>query len=84
MQECIAARLTIDLLQPVTVFRLDDVPARRVEECLQPSGANARHDPVKALPVQVDDPEHVAEPAERLLGHGLPDVPFVQFGITDK
>ena len=51
---------------------------------LQVAGSDARHDPVERLPVQVDDPAHLAQAAGGLLGDRLPDVALVELGVADE
>ena len=66
-----------------SVLHLDDVPAARLELRAPLVDADARHDAVEGLAVEVDDPHDVAEAAGRRVGHGLPDVALVELGVAD-
>ena len=46
-------------------------------------GPRVGHDAVEALAIDVDDPQHVAEPPHDLLAQRLPDVALVQLGVAD-
>ncbi len=59
------------LLQQPPVLHGEHLPARGVEHALQPGGADVGHDPVEGLPVQVDDPDDLAE-LGRPSGRGSP------------
>jgi hypothetical protein len=73
----IAARPGEDRLQPAAVLGLEDMPATVAEEGFQAGGADARHDAVKALAVQVDDPEQIPEALDVVLGGCLPHVALI-------
>ena len=70
--------------QEMAVLGLDDVPSRVGEELHQLVDLHARDDAVQALTVDVDDPHHVAEPLQRRVGDGFPDVPLVQLGVAHQ
>ncbi len=42
------------------------------------------NNPVETLAVEVDNPDHIAETANRFLSHRLPDIAFVQLCIAHK
>ena len=70
-------------LEPAAVLGLQHLPAGGPEHLLQAPDADARHDPVEALPIEVHEHGHVAQPWQRVLQHGLPDVALVQLGVAD-
>ena len=80
----VATRFAHRRFQPGAVLRLEDLPAGAGEERLQPRRAHAGDDPVETLPVEVDDPDDVAQPLDRLLGDRFPDIPLVQLGVADE
>ena len=71
-------------LEQAPVLRLDGVPAGRREHALDPPDADAGHDPVQALAVEVDDHRDVAELAQALLEDRLPDVALVELRVADQ
>ena len=62
---------------PPVYLQLQHLPARRLEQLLELRRPDHGHDPVEALAVQVDDPEHVAEAACLPLEHRLPEAALV-------
>ena len=80
----VAARAAHRRFEPGAVLGLEDLPAGAGEERLQPRGAHAGDDPVETLAVEVDDPDDVAEPLDRLLGDRFPDIALVELGIADE
>ena len=43
-----------------------------------------RHDPVERLPVDVDDPQHLAELRDQRVDDRLPDRALVELGVADE
>ena len=76
--------LGVGVAQPPAVLQLDHLPARRLELPLELVRLDDRDDAVEALPVQVDDPEHVAEPAGLRLDDRLPEVALVELGVAEQ
>ena len=72
------------LAQATAVLELDHLPAARPEVRLELGGADSRDHAVERLPVQVDDPEDVPEPARQRLGERLPDVPLVELRVAEQ
>ena len=72
------------LLQQVPVLDRQYLPTGGGEHPLQPGGAEDRDDPVQALPVQVDDPDHLAQLADHRVEHGLPAGALVQLGVAEE
>ena len=70
-------------LEPAAPPQLAHAPAVGAEELGELARAPIGDHAIEALPVHVHDPEHVAEPCERLLAQRLPDVAFVELGVTD-
>ena len=70
--------------QAAAVLELDHLPAARAEVRLELGGADPGDHAVERLPVQVDDPEHVPEPARQRLRERLPDVPLVELGVAEQ
>ena len=70
--------------QPTAVLDLDDVPAGGLELPAPLVDPDAGHHPVQRLPVEVDEPHHVAEAGGRRVGDRLPDVALVQLGVADQ
>jgi hypothetical protein len=64
-------------LQLPAPAQLLDAPAARAEHLGELPRPRVGHDPVEALAIDVDDPQHVAEPPDDLLAQRLPDVALV-------
>ncbi len=60
------------------------MPAGRAELLLPLRDPDAGHHAVQRLPVDVDDPQHVAQAVGRRVGHRFPDVALVQLGVADQ
>ena len=72
------------LLQQPAVLDGQHLPARGGEHALQPGRAHGRHHPVQRLPVEVDDPDALAQLGDHRVEHGLPDRALVQLGVADQ
>ena len=81
--QALAARPREARLQSPAPAGLVDAPAARPEHVGELARARVRHDAVEALAVHVDDPQHVAEPADEVFAEHLPDVALVELGIAD-
>ncbi len=72
------------LLEQAPVLDGEHLPAGGVEHALQPGGADVGHHPVERLPVEVDDPDDLAELAHHRVEHRLPARALVQLGVADQ
>ena len=73
------------LLEQPAVLDGDHLPAGGGEHPLQPARVPMfGHDPVERLPVEVDDPDDLAEVGDHRVEDGLPDRALVQFGVADQ
>ena len=81
--EAVAAWLAERRLERAAVLGLHDVPAGRAQLLLPLRDPDTGHHPVQRLPVHVDDPQHVAQAVGGWVGDCLPDVPLIEFGVTD-
>ena len=70
--------------QARAVLERDDVPAVVGEHRRELGRADARHDAIEALAVEVDDPGDAAEPARGHVGDGLPHVALVELRVADQ
>ena len=70
--------------EPRPVLDHHAVPAGRLEHRLQPSRSDVRHDAIERLPVEVDDPQHLAELAHHRVGDGLPARALVELRVADQ
>ena len=70
--------------QPAAIFGFENLPTGSGKERFESCGANPGNDPVQTLPVEVDDPDHVAQSANCFFGHRFPDIAFVELGIADQ
>jgi Lrp/AsnC family transcriptional regulator, leucine-responsive regulatory protein len=71
-------------LQPAPVLDGLRLPAGRREHVVDPAGGDVGHDPVERLPVEVDDPQHLAEPRHHRVDQGLPDRALVQLRVAEQ
>ncbi len=78
-----AARAFHQLRQPVPVLCGDHFPAIRLEHLAESVNAYPRDHSVKALTIEVDDPDAPVEVFDEGLVGGLPHAAFVQFSISD-
>ena len=69
-------------LQLAAVFDRDDVPAHVAEQSFDPAEQPVRNHRIKALPVVVDDPPHVANVVLPAFQQRLVDIALVQFRIA--
>ena len=72
------------LAQPPPVLDGDRLPARRLEHAEQAADGHVGHDAVERLPVEVDDPQHLAEPRDHGIDERLPDRALVELGVADE
>jgi len=72
------------LLQQPPVLDGEHLPARGVEHALQAGGADVGDDPVEALPVEVDDPDDLAELGHHRVEDRLPAGALVQLRVADE
>ena len=84
MAERLAAGPLEELSQAPAVLHRDRPPARGLEHRTDPPGGDVRHDPVERLAIEVDDPQHLAEPRDHRVHERLPDRTLVELGVTDK
>ena len=79
----IASGAFVQLVQQPPVLDGEHLPARGVEHAREADGADVGHDPVEALPVEVDDPAHLAEVLHHRVEDRLPAGALVQLGVAD-
>ena len=72
------------LAQTPAVLDRDRLPAGRLEHAPHPAGGDVGHDAVERLPVEVDDPQHLAEPRDHRVDERLPDRALVELGVADQ
>ena len=82
--QLIAALERVRRPQPTSVLELDHLPAVRPELRLQLRRPDPGDDAIERLPVEVDDPEHVAELPCQRVGQRFPDVPLVQLRVAEQ
>ena len=82
--ERLAARPGEEPVEQAPVLDRDHLPACRLEHPCQPAEGDVRHDAVERLPVQVDDPEHLAEMSDPGVGDRLPDGALVELGVAEQ
>ena len=70
--------------QPPAVLDRLRVPARRLEHRPQPAGCDVGHDAIERLAVEVDDPQHLAQPRDHRIGDRLPDRALVELGVAEQ
>ena len=80
----VAAGAFEQLVQQPPVLDGEHLPARGVEHACEADGADVGHDPVEALPVEVDDPADLAEVLHHRVEDRLPAGAFVQLGVADQ
>ncbi len=68
-------------LQRAAPAQLVHAPAARAEQVGELARPRVGHHAIEALPVDVHDPQHVAEPADDFLAEHLGDVALVQLGV---
>ena len=49
-----------------------------------PPGGDVGHDAVERLAVEVDDPQHLAEPRDDRVDERLPDRALVELGVAEQ
>jgi hypothetical protein len=84
LTERITAGLLKQRLQPTPILRFQHLPAIFSEQPLQSRRPNARHNPVEALAVQINDPDQVVQTFHRLIEDRLPHIALVQFCIAHQ
>ena len=72
------------LLQQVPVLDRQHLPPGGGEHPLQPGGTEDGDDAVQALPVQVDDPDHLTQLADHRVEDRLPAGALVQLGVAQQ
>ena len=72
------------LAQPAPVLDRDRLPAGRLEHRRDPARRDVRHDPVQRLAVEIDDPQHLAEPRHHRVDQRLPDRALVQLRVAEQ
>ena len=60
------------------------MPARVLEDPHELVNLHLRNDAVEALPVDIDNPHHIAEPLQGGVGDRLPDVSLVELCVSDE
>jgi hypothetical protein len=60
------------------------VPAGRLEHPQQAPGGDVRDDAIQRLAVEVDDPQHLAQPRDHRVDDGLPHGPLVELGVAEQ
>ena len=80
----VAAVALEQLAQAAAVLDGDRLPAGRLEHPAQAAGRHVRHDAVERLPVEVDDPQHLAEARDHRIDERLPDRALVELGVADE
>ena len=71
------------LVQQPPVLDGEHLPARGVEHAREADGADVGHDPVEALPVEVDDPARPRRGPHHRVEDRLPAGALVQLGVAD-
>ncbi len=61
-----------------------DLPACRVEHCLESVRSDVGYHSVQGLAVEVDDPDDFAEFGDPGIQYGLPYRTLVEFGVADQ
>ena len=80
----LAALALVQLAQQAAVLDRDRVPAGRLEHVADPPGGDVGDDPVERLPVEVDDPEHLAQVRDDRVHDRLPAGALVELGVADQ
>ena len=80
----LAAPAREQLAQAPAVLDGDRLPARGLEHAEQAADGHVRHDAVERLPVEVDDPQHLAEARDHRVDERLPDRALVELGVADE
>jgi hypothetical protein len=71
-------------LQATSVFRFQYSPATIGKQTLEMSRTNTRYYTIKALAVEINNPQQIIEFTECRIEHSLPNIPFIKFGITNQ
>ena len=79
-----AARPCEQVVEHAPVLDGDHLPAGGVEHPGEPAEGDVRHHAVERLPVEVDDPEHLAEMGDPRVGDRLPDGTLVELGVAEQ
>ena len=82
--QCLTAGFVEGPPQALAVLDLHHVPARSGELRRPLPDPHSRDHAIQGLPVEVDDPRHVAETRGHRIRDGLPHVSLVQFRVTDE
>ena len=62
----------------------DDLPACRVEHLLEATRGDVRHHSVEGLPVEVDNPDDLAQLTDARIDDGFPHGTLVELGVSDE
>jgi hypothetical protein len=73
----------VGLAQPAPVLELEHLPPGGAELVFELMRLDDRDDAIEALAVEIDDPEHVREPASLRLEHRLPEISLIELGIAE-
>jgi hypothetical protein len=76
------ARLGEKVLQQMPVLDDEYLPSSGREHALKARRADVGDDPIQRLPVEVDDPHHLAQLGNDRVEDGFPAGALVQFRIT--
>ncbi len=82
--QCLTVRTAHRRFERCTVLGFEYGPASPGEQPLQPGRLDPRNHPVETLPVEVDDPDDVAEALDGFFSHRLPDITFIELGIAHQ
>ncbi len=80
----LAARTLEQLAQTPSVLDGDRLPAGGLEHAAQAPGRHLGHDAVERLPVEVDDPQDLAQARHHRIDERLPDGAFIELGIAHE
>ncbi len=80
----LAAVAREQLAEQAPVLHRDRLPAGGLEHRADATGGDVGHDPVERLPVEVDDPQHLAEARDDRIDERLPDRALVELGIAQQ
>ena len=62
----------------------DDLPAGGPGHALQSTSGDVRDHPIERLPVEVHDPDELAELRHRRVEQRLPDCALIKLGVADQ
>jgi hypothetical protein len=79
-----AAALLKERAKATAVLDGDRLPAGGIKHRADTPGSNLGHDAVERLAVDVDDPQHLAEPRDERVEQRFPDGALVKLGVADE